>query len=102
MTDFYRFPAMAKLGEFTEEEQLKHMQSEATEAVMQYARWYLTTTIKVDRDLVRIERNKFGMELMDYIHSGETALRMLFTDEEVEELRNAVIEKNRARGYYDA
>ena len=40
------------------------------------------------------------MELMDVIHAAETALRMEFSYEEVEALRDRVEEKNRKRGYY--
>lgn len=103
---FYRFPAMAKLKEFTEPDQLKHLQSEATEAVMQYARWYTSGTklgflsFKDHENEVKKERKAYGMELMDVIHSAETALRQVFTDEEVAELRDAVEKNNRDRGYY--
>ncbi len=38
---------------------------------------------------------------MDVIHAAETALRMEFSDAEVNGLRDAVKEKNRKRGYYD-
>lgn len=49
---------------------------------------------------VKKDRMDYGIELMDVIHSAETALRMEFTDQEIAQLQDSVIEKNRARGYY--
>ncbi len=46
------------------------------------------------------ERYCYGVELMDLIHAVETALRIEFSDKEVEELRNKTEQKNRDRGYY--
>ena len=48
----------------------------------------------------RIEKTALGMELLDIIHATETALRMEYTEDEVDELRAKVIEKNANRGYY--
>ena len=81
----YRFPAMANINMFETLEQLKYIERELQEA---YA-------ANFDK-----ERQAYGMELLDVIHATETALRMEFTDQEVEELRARVIEKNARRGYY--
>ena len=45
-------------------------------------------------------RREYLMEVFDIIHATETLLRMEATDEEVKQLQQAVIEKNRKRGYY--
>lgn len=99
MADFYRFPAMAKLDEWTNAQQMdciKRERCEADDALLDY---------ELDKpyplpDCIEESRNNYGMELMDIIHATETALRMEFTDEEVAKLREDVIEKNRKRGYY--
>lgn len=83
----YRFPAIANIDVFDTLEQLKHIERELREA---YEANY-------DR-----ERQNYGMELLDIIHATETALRMEFSDQEVDELRAKVIEKNARRGYYNA
>lgn len=93
MTDFYRFPAMAKLSEWTNKQQVNYIIGEADEARIALANMNAST--------VESRRRDYGMELMDVIHSAETALRMEFTDEEVEHLHRLTIEKNRKRGYYD-
>lgn len=49
-----------------------------------------------------IDKESLGMELLDLIHATETAIRMTFSDQEVEELRAKVIDKNARRCYYDA
>ena len=82
----YRFPAMANIGQFDTLEQLKHIERELREAYE--ANYY-------------DERQAYGMELLDIIHATETALRMEFSQNEVEELRARVIEKNSSRGYYE-
>lgn len=99
MTDFYRFPAMANLSELDNERQTRKIQSEAIEAGN--ASWDYGMALRNNRDTIEMRHRAYGMELMDVIHSVETAIRMEFTDEEVCELRDAVIEKNRKRGYYD-
>lgn len=93
---FYRFPAMAKLGEWTNGDQVLQIMDEAEEAVSAYSFWCYGSG-SGDKDA---DRGAYGMELMDVIHATETALRMEFTPEEVNELRDAVEEKNRKRGYY--
>lgn len=81
----YRFPAIANMSKFDTLEQLQHIERELREA---YAANY-------DK-----ERQSYGMELLDIIHATETALRMEFSEQEVEELRAKVIEKNARRSYY--
>lgn len=97
MSEFYRFPAMARIGEFTNNSQVLHIESEASEAIS--AQNYMDYgSGSGDREA---DRTAYGMELMDVIHAAETALRMEFGDDEVAELRDAVEEKNRDRGYYN-
>ena len=45
--------------------------------------------------------NEIAMETMDVIHAAETMLRMLDGLVDVDGIRDAVIRKNRARGYYE-
>lgn len=92
----YRFPAMSGLDNLTLEEQLDHIDNEVYEAYGAYAycQYGLGSNNK------KKDRESFGMELLDIIHATETALRMEFSDEEVEELRAKVIKKNADRGYY--
>lgn len=97
MTKFYRFPAMAKLGEFTNQEQAHYIQDESDEAYSALVFW----TYGNGSHDHEADRMAYGMELLDVIHATETALRMEFADEEVEELQRRVIEKNQTRGYYD-
>lgn len=93
---FYRFPAMAKLEEYTTEQQANYVLGEAEEAKSAQSYWcYGGGSGNKESD-----RMDYGMELMDVIHAAETALRMEFTDEEVCQLRDAVEAKNRERGYY--
>lgn len=86
MTDFYRFPAMAKLKEWEAFDQIECIREEIDEAI----------TAKQEH-----ERQAYGIELLDVIHATETALRMEFSEQEVKELQRRVIEKNKMRGYYD-
>ena len=86
MSDFYRFPAMAKLAEWENSEQIEKIDEELTEAKNAY--------YGVDGEIA------YGVELMDVIHAAETALRMNFSEAEVEHLHQLAIEKNRKRGYY--
>ena len=97
MSEFYRFPAMARLGWFTNNEQAIHIIGEAEEA-MSAQNYVDYGSGSGDREA---DRTAYGMELMDVIHAAETALRMEFDDDEVAELRDAVEAKNRKRGYYD-
>lgn len=83
---FYRFPAMEKLSEWDNADQIEKIEEEANEAHRAY--------YDCDTEIA------YGVELMDVIHAAETALRMNFNDSEIESLRNLAIEKNRKRGYY--
>lgn len=102
MSGFYRFPAMAKLGEFTNEEQAEKVWDEATEAynALRDSLWDYDTGTRRE-EMSDSDRTAYGMELMDVIHAAETALRMEFDDFEVDGLRDAVEKKNRRRGYYE-
>lgn len=101
MSGFYRFPAMAKLGEWTSEQQAQKVLDEACEAfnALRDGLWDYDTGERREM-MSEADRTAYGMELMDVIHAAETALRMEFSNGEVDNLRNAVIEKNRKRGYY--
>lgn len=96
MSGFYRFPAMANIGDLTTEGQAVKILEEADEAKSAQAFWFYGNG-SGDEDADRIA---YGMELMDVIHAAETALRMEFDDSEVDGLRDAVEDKNRKRGYY--
>lgn len=102
MSDFYRFPAMAKLGEWTNEQQAEKVWDEAAEAfnALRDGLWDYDAG-KRREEMSEADRTAYGMELMDVIHAAETALRMEFSDAEVDGLREAVEEKNRRRGYYE-
>lgn len=106
-TSFYRFQAMAKLGEWTNIKQLGKVIEEvgeahdALEAMCNQFRWAFTTHDEAELKMADRARNAYGMELMDVIHAAETALRIEFSDFEVGRLRDAVERKNRERGYYE-
>lgn len=89
----YRFPAIDGLDGFTIDCQLRYIDEELREASRAINHVGSETNTSCSRE-------SYGMELMDIIHATETALRMEFTDDEVEELRAKVIEKNAKRGYY--
>lgn len=95
---FYRFPAMAKLGEWTNEQQVEKLRSESLEACN--ALWDYDMGERFGKPNAPNRRTAYGMELMDVIHAAETALRMEFTDAEAVKLQLAVIVKNNKRGYY--
>ncbi|MCI8469338.1 MAG: hypothetical protein HFJ75_07645 [Eggerthellaceae bacterium] len=101
MSDFYRFPAMNDLGTYGSDEQLAYIQGEITEAIFAWSTWYTAKCDPlVDVDTRSDLRTEYGMELMDVIHSCETALRMEFDEDEAGAMRYLVIDKNWKRGYY--
>ena len=86
MYDF-NFPLCTK-HEKTVSEQLEHLQSEVIETMHA---WYTGESVY-----------DVGTELLDVIHAAETTLRMLnFTNYELNDLKDRVIQKNAERGYYD-
>lgn len=91
---FYRFPEMRDIPKWTMHDQIQKLKEELQEVKDAYKRLQ-------EGDVVR-SRRELGMELIDVIHATETALRIAFTDAEVEELAKEVINKNEERGYYDA
>lgn len=95
---FYRFPAMAKLSEWNNHQQVNKLREEVAEAQITSSGLAVTRMIDV-QDAERY-RKMYGEELMDVIHDAETALRMEFSDDEVAALRDFVEKKNRDRGYY--
>lgn len=108
MSGFYRFPAMADLKDFTIIQQVNYIAQEVRAAIdaalkMQSSYDHASNTlVREDFDEADNDRCEYGKELMDIIHSAETALRMGFSDEQVDRLCELVIEKNATRGYYDA
>ena len=87
----YRFPSMANIDEMSLKDQLEKIKSEWREAKCAEIRYRCSGESK----------HELGVELLDIIHATETALRIVFTDEEVEELRADVIKKNAVRSYYE-
>lgn len=88
----YRFPPYTKEN-VTLREQMEKIKTELREAKSAEIRYRCGGR-------GRIEKQALGMELLDIIHAVETALRSEYTDEEVEDLRFKVIEKNQNRMYY--
>lgn len=106
MSGFYRFPAMAMMGDRTNEQQSSKLLEECAEAEKALFVYEAVALDEIETGHVdcisdsQVARTAYGMELMDVIHAAETALRMEFNDAEVDDLRDAVEEKNRRRGYY--
>lgn len=101
MSNFYRFPAMVKPDGWTVSDQLSKIEEETREAIQacgDYGYTQLTTGYMSEES--QKARREYLMEVFDIIHATETLLRMEATDEEVKQLQQAVIEKNRKRGYY--
>ena len=88
---FYRFPKHVNVNSIDNRQAHEKIGEELLEAVAAYwMPWYVNDEL----------RQQYGMELLDIIHATETALRKEFSDEEVEQMRAKVIEKNARRGYY--
>lgn len=99
MSDFYRFPAMEKLDELTNPQQMRHIKDELCEANYEELNLYAVRG-SGNKAAEGDARRRYGMELMDVIHTCETALRIEFEDGEIDGLQSAIVEKNRKRGYY--
>ena len=89
----YRFPAFKVDDDMNLRSQIDKIKTELREAKSAEIRYRCNGK-------EGIEKTALGMELLDIIHATETALRMEYTEEEVEDLRNKVIVKNQARNYY--
>lgn len=87
MSSFYRFPPMKELEKWDNSEQLDKLEEEMTEAREAY--------FSSEHEIA------YGIELMDIIHTAETALRINFNENEIEDLYGLTFEKNKKRGYYD-
>ena len=87
----YRFPAMVTDNNM--QDQMRKILIELREAQIAEIRY---------RCGGRWEADKLAllMELLDIIHATETAMRIEFTDDEIEIGRQKVIEKNARRMYY--
>lgn len=88
---------MAKLDEYTAQEQLICIQKELREAMVALKELQLSLATGT---AILSDVEAYGMELLDVMHATETALRMSFEEEDVVKLQMHVIEKNRKRGYY--
>lgn len=78
------------------------MLDEATEAFNALRYWLWDCDTGTRREEMRdADRTAYGMEIMDVIHAAETALRMEFSENEVDNLKIATIVKNIKRGYYE-
>lgn len=101
MLSFYRFPAMAKLDDWTISDQLSKIEEETREAIKACGDY---GCIQFDTGYASAgsenARMRYLMKVVGIIHTTETLLRMEATDEEVEQLQQAVIDKNQKRGYY--
>jgi len=85
---FYQFPRTRFVDENSIVYQLDHTQEEVAEA---------------HRELLNLPYiSALALEIMDIHHSTETALRILdeYHGVNIHKLRQAVIEKNKKRGYY--
>lgn len=82
----FNFPRAKFADENNIHAQVAHIQTEADEAFRE----------------LNTDQRALAMEIMDCLHSCETALRML-EDEglRISEIMTAVYEKNEARGYYE-
>lgn len=100
MSEFYRFPAMVGLRKWTIEQQLEKSREETSEIEEAYEEFRHISPYTAP-EVAEYFRWHLGMEIVDRMHSDETALRILFSYEEVEQLRDAVEVKNRKKGYYD-
>lgn len=89
----YRFPAFKINDEMDLRSQIQKILTELKEAKSAEIRYRCSGK-------ERIEKTALGMELLDIIHATETALRMEYTEDEIEDLIEKVIEKNSNRGYY--
>lgn len=89
---FYRFPEMKGIPKRTMHDQIQKIKEELQEVEDAYNSY-------ADGDRTR-SREVLGLELIDVIHATETALRIAFTDSEVDDLAEKVIKKNEDRGYY--
>lgn len=81
----YRFPAMENVESFGKLELLKRIERE------------LMCAYEANRDR---DRQYYGMLLLGMIHEAETALRREFSEDEVEELRRRIVERNAMSGCY--
>lgn len=99
MSDFYRFPAIACIEEPSNTRQADKIYEESLEVCGAQLSYEMAE--RYGNPIIHKIRENYGMELMDVIHAAETALRMEFSDAEVDGLREAVEEKNRRRGYYE-
>lgn len=103
MSYHYNFPAMAKLRDWRNDEQMtaiKLEMVEADEALDDLCCYRRRDAYAIDPYKLNWLRKCYGTELLDVIHACETALRIEFTDGEVSHMRDDVEDKNRERGYY--
>ena len=90
MDGFYRFPEIVR----TSEKNPCRTPFEQTQKVIEEA-------VEAFEEAKRADRDAMLVELLDTIHAAETALRRNYAPEEVEAGVRRVVEKNRARGFYE-
>ena len=96
----YRFPAIANPPDCVKK-QLDKIGEELAEVREAYERMIRAKRSHgEDSEEYKEARMQYGIEHLDVIQSDETALRMEFAEDEVEEFRAKVIEKNANRSYY--
>lgn len=99
MSDFYRFPAIACIEEPSNTRQADKIYEESLEVCGAQLSYEMAE--RYGNPIIHKIRENYGMELMDVIHAAETALRMEFSENEVDNLKIATIVKNIKRGYYE-
>lgn len=102
MTSFYRFPEI-DIEDLSAHDQLWKISEELHEAVHAYNEYqHKYWTSLFDSEEIHQAYEKYLMEVMDIIHAAETLLHITDVDTKTaNKIKNAVIEKNRKRGYYD-
>lgn len=99
----YQFPRMKDTDKWDIYDQFAKIKEEVNEAEYACGTYgYVQLTTGYASPNAEIARDEYLMELVDIIHCVETALRIEdVTEDEYEEIKRLVIEKNRKRGYYD-
>ena len=93
-TRLYFFPRAKFANVENGDEQLKHMMTEACEFIEAYTNWFNDPSAEKYKLMID--------ESTDFVHSRETYSRIDAVKlEMLTESEQRVIEKNRARGYYD-
>lgn len=103
MSSAYQFPRIKIKDEWNNHIQLAKTNEEVDEAVVACGYYEYRMLISGSSSFeTQLARREYLAELLDIIHCVETVLHMEdVDDEEYEDIKRFVIEKNRKRGYYD-